>query len=423
MHYYLNDPSSINLVEVNPNYLENDRLKCIYHSNFNDQLSRCKTTIDKTVNCFQATLSKFSHQLPAWRHGNKLKIFPTDKIGVNACYDGSSLKFCYEKDAEDWLFMADLADVVAHETGHALLDAYRPDFWNMQSVEIWSFHESFADIQSIVTLLQSGLVIEYILKETDGDLRKTNIVSRMGEYLADYLFKKRKSDNKEYIRDAVLGFNYIDPKEAVNKEPHAFGRIFTSVWYEMFVIMYEYYAKSVSKLAAVKQARDTAYLYLLYAVKLVPANICFLESLCKIILKIDEIKESVFQAQLRHLFRERKLIKPEIKLLSTQTWSTIRVDKQDVVLKRQNCIILSKRSEKFQRYEGIGIQSVNKLSKLQFRVPNDEFYIFNNEFIEDMSAVKMEQTDLKICLDYILENDLYGTMWKNEQGNLNRSFF
>src|SRR5690606_22721644 len=118
-----------------------------------------------------------------------------------------------------------------HETGHAILDAIRPDLWNIASSEIWAFHESFADICAISASIDYPWAINAALSETDGDLSKSNIISKIGEHIAN-------SFNLDSIRDATIKFNYVEPeklpkfgpREKLTSDPHSLGRVFLSAW-------------------------------------------------------------------------------------------------------------------------------------------------------------------------------------------------
>jgi hypothetical protein len=90
-----------------------------------------------------------------WAATNTLNVYPAAGQDLNAFYDRNSLKFFYALDpvVKKNIYTSDSSDVVSHETGHALLDSIRPDFWNVQSYEVWALHESFGDIISILNII------------------------------------------------------------------------------------------------------------------------------------------------------------------------------------------------------------------------------------------------------------------------------
>ena len=79
------------------------------------------------------------------------------------------------------MYFADSSDIVTHELGHAMLDAMRPDFWSVQALEVWSFHEAFSDIVAMFNLMSYDVALNKMIVETKGDLSVSNSVSRLAE--------------------------------------------------------------------------------------------------------------------------------------------------------------------------------------------------------------------------------------------------
>lgn len=73
-------------------------------------------------------------------------------------------------------------DVVAHETGHAILDALKPNWISFSApAQTGGLHESFGDITSIFTILSQLDLVEYIIAETKADLHGRNILVALAE--------------------------------------------------------------------------------------------------------------------------------------------------------------------------------------------------------------------------------------------------
>ncbi|PSB04946.1 hypothetical protein [Merismopedia glauca] len=73
-------------------------------------------------------------------------------------------------------------DVVAHETGHAILDALKPNWISSSApAQTGGLHESFGDITSIFTILSQLDLVEYIIAETKADLHGRNILAVLAE--------------------------------------------------------------------------------------------------------------------------------------------------------------------------------------------------------------------------------------------------
>jgi len=73
--------------------------------------------------------------------------------GLNAHYDRAAVAFLgLETDARK-TYPAASTDAVAHEVGHALLDAMRPELWESVYTETAAFHEAFADCMALLVSL------------------------------------------------------------------------------------------------------------------------------------------------------------------------------------------------------------------------------------------------------------------------------
>ena len=67
-----------------------------------------------------------------------------DGEDMNAFYDRYSFSFFHQTVGNATFFSGASTDVVAHEIGHGLLDAVRPDFFSVNFLEVGAFHEALA---------------------------------------------------------------------------------------------------------------------------------------------------------------------------------------------------------------------------------------------------------------------------------------
>lgn len=140
------------------------------------------------------------------------------------------------------VFSGESPDVVAHELGHAVLDALKPGLWNLASIEAAAFHEAFGDTSSILTALQLPSVRQAILEETGGKLARSSSVSRVAEQLG-YAIRQRHPDSvdRDSLRNASNTFVYTDPTLLPSNGPasgltaasHNFARVFTGAFLEV----------------------------------------------------------------------------------------------------------------------------------------------------------------------------------------------
>lgn len=205
----------------------------------------------------------------------------------------------------------------------------------MQSLEIWSFHEAFADINAFVNVTSSDLIVEKMFEETSGNLKKSSLASRIGEDLAssiskDRLFLRDLSDQLIYINP-----DKIDLNSSVTKDPHNFGRIFSCSWYAILVEIFNFeVSNGVQPLLAFKTAKDECYNCLIKTIMIAPCHKDFFNILSKIFLL--NIKEK-YKEIVQEIFENRKLIKVQIKYLSNNP----------LVLSKKDCVIKNKNNEMF----------------------------------------------------------------------------
>ncbi len=141
-------------------------------------------------------------------------------------------------------FVGASTDVVAHETGHAILDAVRPDLWNLLG-EPAAFHEGFGDCVALLTALAADDIRTSVLEHVG----QSNFVEALGEDLADSI-KRRLPKLSSKVREQYQHFS--EPRHLLNdfkwtqpsalnptgkpgtllNEPHSFSQILSGAFYD-----------------------------------------------------------------------------------------------------------------------------------------------------------------------------------------------
>lgn len=139
---------------------------------------------------------------PRWAPGGSLPVLPrfapADPAMLNAYFDPTAcqLNFYY---GQKWTSAADdpskwtekvvydtaqSTGVVAHETGHALFNSFKP--WTLASLmdpagqnRHRTLHEGMADIASILDAFRQPTLVHGALKDGGGDLRKPNRIANL----------------------------------------------------------------------------------------------------------------------------------------------------------------------------------------------------------------------------------------------------
>jgi hypothetical protein len=147
------------------------------------------------------------------------------------------------------VFSAESPDVVCHELGHAILDAVKPELFDVASMEVAAFHEAFGDISSMLSALQLASMRQFVLDQTGGRLNANSRLSQLARQLgwairveispaavdADCL---RNACNKFFYQDPA-GLPPTAPATHLSSEPHSFSRVFSGAMLDVLARMFQ----------------------------------------------------------------------------------------------------------------------------------------------------------------------------------------
>jgi hypothetical protein len=187
--------------------------------------------------------------LPAgttWQPGAPLRVGLDEGIDLNAYYSRQGLTF-FRRDIDGQTFYSgESPDVLCHELGHGILDAIRPELWDVMSGEAAAFHESFGDMSALLCAVQLPSVRQATLLEANGNVYRSSPLSRVAEQLG-WAIRQFRPDIPEAdcLRNAVNSFFYQEPEglptnapsSVLSSEPHSFARVFTGGFFEAFAKM------------------------------------------------------------------------------------------------------------------------------------------------------------------------------------------
>ncbi len=201
------------------------------------------SNVANTINVFREAFGDFKWSFKY----DKLAINPNGGKDFNAFYarNQGTVNFFSEEDPifGRQVFSGASGEIVAHETGHAILDAIRPEYFGAFRSDVGAFHESFGDMLAIHMSLLDERVIKRVLVQTGGDLKKPNIAAYMAEELAQGLNNKKGTNatGGDFLRNANNNFTWADPKTLPQKggpdklgwEIHDFSRLWTASHYDV----------------------------------------------------------------------------------------------------------------------------------------------------------------------------------------------
>jgi hypothetical protein len=393
------------------------------------QAASCYITV---TNCLKYMTKHCDRPLNRWAGTNNLIVIPRAGKQLNAFYNRVSLQFFYEKNkmTKKMVFTADSSDIVAHELGHAILDSYRPDMWSVASLEVWSFHEAFADLTAMLNIMQYDEILEKALEQTNNNIRKNNVFSMLAEDIGKAIYSVARSGrNPNFLRSAINNFKYVNPGTLPKYAPHnklaaechSFGRIFLGAFYDILVTIYEMERKGgMSPIDALKHARDTLAKYVMKAILNAPLNSKFYKSVAKTMLWADWTSGKKYHEQIKNIFLRRNLITRELRMLNAP-----KCDNDDGIV-RKGEIKLYKLCEHVIRAQS----DDNPLYDLELEIPQEEVFLYDeNKNIIDVISITQEDSisDAVDMISYLHENNLVDdteeTPFSIQDGKLVRTHF
>ena len=172
-----------------------------------------------------------------WQPGPVLPVDLEHGTDLNAFYDRVGLRFFKDTVRGRTVYSGESPDVTCHELGHAVLDSVAPGLWDVSSLEVGAFHESFGDMSSLLSALQLSEMRDTVLRETAGSIARSSRLSRLAEQLG-WAIRAGAPDavDPDCLRNAANSFSYQDPATLPRSAPashlcrevHSFSRVFTA---------------------------------------------------------------------------------------------------------------------------------------------------------------------------------------------------
>jgi len=166
--------------------------------------------------------------------GNRLIVVPHAGDMANAFYDrrSKSIQFYYFGPENGRVYTCLSHDIIAHETGHAILDGLRPGYIEDSSLQTSAFHEFVADLTAIMTsLLNNELrwrVADEFLKTLSPDpiAASLEMVSSLAEEFARY------STGRPYLRSAESDMTVAKARKSGS--PYDWSELLTAAMFDIF---------------------------------------------------------------------------------------------------------------------------------------------------------------------------------------------
>lgn len=221
----------------------------------------------------------------------------------------------------DWRSTAQSADIVSHETAHAVLDGLRDLYNESFSLGPRAFHESFGDITAVLVALHDDSLVHRLLEWTSGDLRTSTFLTEIAEHLTQMLQQGGNyfEEHTIYLRNAfnelryepfeVLPYWPSDPATMLGRQEHNYSRLFTGALYDLLVGVYEHFKETMQPYVALIRARDTLGNLLVNAIELGPVGEFDYSDMAQALLTADAIRcDGQFMQTIKAVFANRGIL-------------------------------------------------------------------------------------------------------------------
>lgn len=170
--------------------------------------------------------------------GPQLHVLPRAGKWANAYYerDSRSLQFFYfphPKNQEETIYTSLSRDIVAHETGHAILDGIVPHLYDAITPQSLALHEAVADLTALLSAFRSNKLRKAVLGQTDGSIRDSTAFNSIAEEFG--MARAPGSDTgslRSLLNDKTL-------EDVSRHEPHALSEVLSGALYTVMLEIHQ----------------------------------------------------------------------------------------------------------------------------------------------------------------------------------------
>ncbi len=261
-------------------------------------------------------------QLPWSFPALRITIDPHSGNGANAFYNEQDRLIGFHSVSLDGevISAAQSADIVSHETAHAILDGLRDLYNESFGLGPTAFHEAFGDMSAMLVALHDDSLISRVLDWTGGDLRLDNFITTVGEQLTERLRTMAEVNTRTvYLRNAfnklqqlafdALPYSSLNPELELSREGHNYSRLFSGAFYDIIVGIYERLTQRDHPRIAVHRARDIVGYLLVCAIELGPVGEFDFADMAKAFLSADHVLyDGAYGDILAQVFADRHIL-------------------------------------------------------------------------------------------------------------------
>jgi hypothetical protein len=260
----------------------------------------------------------------------RIDVDPHAGDGANAFYsEQDRLVGFYSFQVDGKTFnAAQSADVISHETAHAVLDGLRDLHNESFGLGPTAFHEGFGDMTAVLVALHDDSLITRVLNVTNGDMRLDNFIAAVAEYLQQRVpqhVQEHVHEHTAYLRNALNTLKFVpfdqlhylpeNPETELGRESHNYSRLFTGAFYDILAGVYELLRKTMQPRIAIHRARDIVGYMLICAIELGPVGEFDFSDMAKAFIAADHVLYSgKYSDILTQVFAGRGILQPDAAL-------------------------------------------------------------------------------------------------------------
>ncbi|UCH79425.1 MAG: hypothetical protein JSU81_05590 [Candidatus Coatesbacteria bacterium] len=201
-------------------------------------------TVLKTIYEFEK--SRLLGRRLTWAfEGPQLLVVPRAGKWRNAFYERNSrsLQLFFFDDARspqngNTVYTSLSRDIVAHETGHAILDGIAPDLYHATAPQSLALHEAIADLTALMMAFASHNLRKAVLDSTGGSIKNSTAFSAVAE---EFATAYSADEHVGWLRNLKNDKNLIegDPNCVAGSGPHKLSEVLSGALYEVMIKIHE----------------------------------------------------------------------------------------------------------------------------------------------------------------------------------------
>lgn len=178
--------------------------------------------------------------------GPQLLVVPRAGEWANAFYERSSrsLQFFSFGHQGGTVHTALSRDIVAHETGHAILDGIAPDLLDAITPQALALHEAIADLTALLMAFASSTLRETVLEQNGGSIGRPSAFNLVAEEFGNALKGGRPLRNFANNASLVEG---PDLEVVSRTQPHELSQVMSGA---LFPVMLKMHVEMTAKFEA-----------------------------------------------------------------------------------------------------------------------------------------------------------------------------